>query len=212
MTGSTAAGADALAGRSDRELAIVRAAYRVMARRGANRLNLQDIADEAGISKGLILYHFDTKANLLQLAMQWALISSIGRMTAAITEASARGEDDPLAPLLDAIFVSPQANRDFHLVYVDLVEHATREEAFAGLTTVLDAIIDPVYEQVVADGVARGRFRVDHLDDAARVMRTVIDGAFFLWVQDPEWRSTHAAIKERCHQVLTDLLVPVEQR
>lgn len=198
---------DPLAGRSERERAILRAAYVVMSKRGANRLNLQDIADEAGISKGLILYHFDTKAQVLQLAMQWALIESVQRMSAALTEAAARGEDDPLTPLLDAIFVSPQANRDFHLVYVDLVEHATHEEAFAGLIEVLDSIIDPVYDQVVADGLARGRFRVDHLDHPARTMRTVIDGAFFLWLQSADWEATHAQVKQRVHRVLTSLFV-----
>lgn len=205
---STEVGQDPLAGRGERERAILRAAYRVMARRGANRLNLQDIADEAGVSKGLLLYHFENKAQVLQLAMQWALIASVRRMSAALDEASVRGDEDPLAPLLDAIFVTPKANRDFHLVYVDLVEHATHEDAFAGLIPQLDGIIDPVYEQVVAEGVARGRFVVDHLDDPARVIRTVIDGAFFLWLQAEDWEATHGQIKERCHQMLRALLLP----
>lgn len=199
---------DPLAGRGERERAILRAAYRVMARRGANRLNLQDIADEAGVSKGLLLYHFENKAQVLQLAMQWALIASVQRMSAAVEEATIRGDEDPLSPLLDAIFVSPKANRDFHLVYVDLVEHASHEEAFGGLIAVLDSIIDPIYEQVVAEGVARGRFVVDHLDDPPRTMRTVVDGAFFLWLQDADWETSHATVKERCHRMLRALLLP----
>lgn len=198
---------DPLEGRSEREREILRAAYVVMSRQGANRLNLQDIADEAGSSKGLILYHFGTKAQVLQLAMQWALVESVRRMTTALTEAALRGEDDPLTPLLDAIFVSPQANRDFHLVYVDLVEHASHEAAFAGLIDILDSIIDPVYDQVVADGLARGRFRVDHLDQPGRTMRTVIDGAFFLWLQSADWEASHAEVKQRVHRMLSALFV-----
>lgn len=47
--------------RSVREMEIIRSAYRTMAQQGSHRMSLQDVADDAGVSKALVLYHFGTK-------------------------------------------------------------------------------------------------------------------------------------------------------
>ncbi len=190
--------------RSGREIAILRAAYHVMARSGSNRLNLQDIADEAGVSKGLILYHFRTKNAVLQHAMQWALLETARRIRTSLEVA-----DDPadrLGPLLDAIFVSPQANRDFHLVYLDLIEHSAREQSFAQLPTMSRSIIETLYADVIAAGAADGLFDVVDVDEAALLMRVVIDGTFLQWLQRSDWQDSHGAFKQRCHDTLALLL------
>ena len=195
-----------LARRSDREIAILRAAYHVMARSGSNRLNLQDIADHAGVSKGLVLYHFGTKNAVLQHAMQWALLETAGRIRASLEAADDRL--DRLGPLLDAIFVSPEANRDFHLVYLDLVEHSVREEAFADLPATTREIIEALYADVLRAGVADGVFAVDDVDESALLMRVVIDGTFLQWLQRPDWPDCHADYRRRCHDALQVLLAP----
>lgn len=190
--------------RSAREITILRAAYQVMARSGSSRLNLQDIADEAGVSKGLLLYHFRTKNAVLQHAMQWALLETARRIRRSLEAA-----DDPadrLGPLLDAIFVSPQANRDFHLVYLDLIEHAAREQTFAELPTMSRSIIETLYAEVIGTGVADGLFDVDDVEEAALLMRVVIDGIFLQWLQRSDWLDSHAAFKQRCHDTLARLL------
>src|SRR5206468_11006212 len=109
---------------SPRALALVRSAYRVMTRRGGHRLSLQDVADEAGVSKGMVLYYFKTKENLYLTTMRWALERTEARIRQRIGAA-----DDPreaITALVDAVFVGPEQNRDFYLLYLDLVEHAAR--------------------------------------------------------------------------------------
>ncbi len=193
-----------LEGRSEREITILRAAYHVMARSGSNRLNLQDIADRAGVSKGLILYHFQTKSAVLQHAMQWALLETARRIRASLDAAT--DQQDRLGPLLDAIFVSPQANRDFQLVYLDLIEHSVREETFAELPAMTRGIIESLYADVLQAGVEDGVFDVDDVAEAAMLMRVVIDGTFLQWLQRPDWEAEHAAFKQRCHDTLRTLL------
>lgn len=196
---------DPLAGLAERERAILRGAYRVMARAGGHRLNLQHIADEAGTSKGLILYHFGSKATLLHQAMRWALLETAHRIQAQLEEHTL-DHGDPLVPLLDAIFVSPQANRDFQLVYLDLVEHAARESAFAELPAMTRTIIEPLYSTVIRDGVARGIFSVEDPDRAALAMRAVIDGTFLQWLQTEDWEASHWTFRQLCHDALSALL------
>lgn len=196
---------DPVKGRSEREVAILRSAYHVMARTGGHRLNLQSIAEDAGTSKGLILYHFGSKANVLQAAMRWALLETARRIEASLA-AHADSDADPLLPLLDAIFVSPQANRDFQLVYIDLVEHAAREPAFASLPAMTRTIIEPLYADVVRTGVARGDFRTTDPDRSALAMRAVIDGTFLQWLQREDWETCHADFKQLCRDALIALL------
>jgi TetR/AcrR family transcriptional regulator, fatty acid metabolism regulator protein len=51
---------------------LVRSAYQVITRQGSHRLSLQDVADQAGVSKGMVLY-FKSKEHLLLVTMRWAL-------------------------------------------------------------------------------------------------------------------------------------------
>ena len=64
----------------DRRSEILGAAYRVMAREGVHRTPLDRIADEAGVSKGLLLYYFETKDALALAAMGWVLAATAARV------------------------------------------------------------------------------------------------------------------------------------
>jgi AcrR family transcriptional regulator len=189
---------------SPRALALVRSAYRVMTRRGGHRLSLQDVADEAGVSKGMVLYYFKTKENLYLTTMRWALERTEARIRQRIGAA-----DDPreaITALVDAVFVGPEQNRDFYLLYLDLVEHAARVPSFGQLSAVAFQIINGLYEEVVRDGTKRGGFAVDDPAAAALAMRALIEGAFLSWLQRDDWRTSHEDFKALCRQSLLRLL------
>lgn len=189
---------------SPRALALVRSAYRVMTQQGGHRLSLQDVADEAGVSKGMVLYYFKTKENLYLATMRWALERTEARIRKGIGAA-----DDPceaIAALVDAVFVGAEQNRDFYLLYLDLVEHAARVPSFGQLSTVAFEIINGLYEEVIRDGVARGGFTVDDPAAAAAAMRALIEGTFLSWLQRDDWKASHGAFKALCQQSLLRLL------
>lgn len=189
---------------ADRETHIVRSAYRVMARRGSHRLALQDIADEAGVSKALLLYHFGTKDNLLLAAMRWALHGTSRRIRESIDGvADARVAIDAL---IDAVFVGPLPNRDFFLFYLDLVEHLARVPTFGELSAMLHEIINGLYADVITAGKEQGVFAVDDVDGAARDMRSLIEGTFLQWIQSPHWERDHARWRDDCRRALQRLL------
>ncbi|MFA9430267.1 TetR/AcrR family transcriptional regulator [Egicoccus sp. AB-alg2] len=187
-----------------RAVELVRCTYRVMARQGSHRLSLQDIAEEAGVSKGLLLYHFKTKDNLLVATMRWALQRTAERIQRGTADAS--DARDALRSLVQAVFVSPQLNRDFNLFYLDLVEHAARVEAYQELHQLLRTVINDLYAQVIQRGVDEGVFDVEDVDGAARVMRAQIEGTFLQWMQDDDWQGTHGRYRDECHAALLRLL------
>ncbi|MGH8946431.1 MAG: TetR/AcrR family transcriptional regulator [Acidimicrobiia bacterium] len=192
--------------RSAREIEIIRSAYRTMARRGSHRMSLQDVADEAGVSKALVLYHFGTKDALLFAAMKWALERTAERIRGGL-EATDDARDR-IAALVDAIFIKPEANRDFILFYLDLVEHVARVPSFGALSTLLEEIINGLYSEVIRDGVEQGVFDVLDVAVAARHMRALIEGTFIQWIQTDDWRQNHSLWKDQCRAALLGFLLP----
>lgn len=188
---------------TERERSLVRAAYHVAARKGTHRVTLQDIADHAGVSKGLLLYHFKTRENLLLATMRWALLRTADRIRVAVAEAE--GPRARISALVGAIWSDPQANRDFGLLSLDLVEHAARVPSFSGLPTMTREIILGLYAEMLGDGLGMGR-RSHDPEATALVMRALIDGLLLLWLQEQDWRATHARYREACEAALVDLL------
>lgn len=189
---------------SPRVVELVRSTYRVMARRGSHRLSLQDVAEEAGVSKGLLLYHFKTKDNLLLATMRWALQRTADRIRRGTADADdARAA---LRSLVEAVFVSPQLNRDFNLFYLDLVEHAARVAVYSELPELLRTVINQLYGEVIQRGVDEGVFHVDDVDAAARAMRAHIEGTFLQWMQEDDWRGSHGRYRDECYESLVRLL------
>lgn len=190
--------------RPGRRSELLRTVYRVMARGGVHRVPLQKIAEEAGVSKGLLLYHFDTKDAMVVEAMQWVLEATEARIRQHIKEAE--GTDRILAAILDAIWIDAEANRDFFRFYLDGVEHQARSPQFEEFGDRGRNVINRLYEEVIADGVARGLFKVTDVGLAATEMRAVIEGIFLQWLQRRDWREAHAAYKQMCLEALTTLL------
>ena len=191
---------------SEHELRLVRGTYRAMARSGTQQLSLRAIAKELDVSPALLVYHFGSRDNLLVETMHWALSTSVRRIERRIA-----GIEDPhvaLAAILDAVFVGPKANRDFYLIYMDLVQYAVRHESFTELATLLRQHIDGSYAVVIRLGVEAGVFEAPDLDLAARQVRSIVDGGFIQWLQEDDWEQTHAALQRDCHAAVLKLLTP----
>lgn len=194
--------------RSPREMEIIRSAYRTMAHSGSHRISLREVATEAGVSKALLLYHFGTKEALLFAAMKWALERTAVRIRGGLESASRPREQ--IGALIDAIFVDAEANREFYLFYLDLVEHASRSPGFGELSGMLDRIINGLFAEVIGNGVTDGVFSVDDVDVAARHMRALIEGTFLQWIQTADWRESHSQWKSDCRVALLLLLGVVQ--
>jgi AcrR family transcriptional regulator len=191
---------------SPHEIKLVRGTYATIARVGTQQISLRGIAKELEVSPALLVYHFGSKDNLLIETMHWALAGAVRRIQHAIS-----GIEDPqeaLAALLDAVFVGPRANRDFYLIYMDLVQYAVRNASFHTLTALLHQHIDGSYALVIRHGVDTGVFEAPDVDLAARQVRAIVEGGFLQWLQDDGWEQKHAALQRDCHTAILRLLRP----
>jgi AcrR family transcriptional regulator len=175
-----------------------------MARVGTQQLSLRDIAKHLEVSPALLVYHFGSKDNLLIETMHWALAGTVRRIQRQIAEIEDPKES--LSALMDAVFVGARANRDFHLIYMDLVQYAVRNKSFTRLTELLHQHINETYATVIREGAEVGAFAVDDVDLAARQVRAIVEGGFLQWLQEDDWQETHSDLQRDCHAAILRLL------
>ncbi|WP_052665999.1 TetR/AcrR family transcriptional regulator [Nitriliruptor alkaliphilus] len=197
---TVAAGADRSASRREK---LIRSAYRVIVARGLQRVSIEDVAEEAGVSRGLIGYHFGNKDNLLLETMRWAFLEMERRIRSTAGEGAAA---DRLVALLDVLFVAPERNREFFLFYLELTEHAARLRSFEPFVPMVRSIVNRYYEEIIEQGMTEGAFDVTDVTRAAISMRAVIEGTFLQWLQEEDRRSSHAGYRAACERDLLRVL------
>jgi TetR/AcrR family transcriptional regulator, fatty acid metabolism regulator protein len=176
-----------------RQEELLRIAYRLMADKGMHRMTLQDVADAAGMSKANVVYHYKTKENLVLAAMEWVLERVAARVVEAT--ASAVGRDAKVRAMIDAIFLDPQRNRGFYIVYAELIAHSSRNGRFAALNGWFREIVTGQYAAVI-DGASRRSKK--SVAESAMVVRALIDGLFLQWLEEPDWEARHKEYKDLC--------------
>ncbi|MFE7547228.1 TetR/AcrR family transcriptional regulator [Streptomyces gardneri] len=120
---------------ASRSTQILEAAARVIARRGVRGLRVEELAEEAGVSTGLIYYHFKDRTGILRHTLEF-INSRAERYTAAQDEAA-----EPLTPReeLDQVLI---------LELQDTPEVRENSTAWGELRA--SAVFDPVLREDLA--------------------------------------------------------------
>ena len=163
----------------ERRAEIMRAVYCALCTHGYADLTMQDIADEAAVSKGALHYHYDTKGELLIAFLEHLY----GRYTDRLKAAEAAAGDDPAARLeaiIDAALIPPERAdlREFRTAVLEIKAQAPYEPAYREHLAEFDGFLHERLRAIVADGVDAGRFaaRVDP-EEVSSFVVTVITGA-----------------------------------
>lgn len=189
---------------SPKQSHLIRTTYQAISEKGSHRVSLQEIADRAGVSKGIILYHFTTKDRLMLKTMEWVLQRNAELIRDAIaTETSPKRQ---VLVMIEVIFRDPDANRRFYLTYLDILDHAARMDEFSRLNATFRSIVNSLYADVIRSGVSQGEFRVDDVDEAAYTLRAIVDGLFLQWLQETNWRDLHPRYREMCERAVLTYL------
>jgi TetR/AcrR family transcriptional regulator, fatty acid metabolism regulator protein len=184
----------------DAQVQMVRAAYRLMGERGVQRVSLEEVAAASGVSKSLVLYYFKTRENLVLTMMEWVLGQVATRIRAAV-----ESTDDPrekVAAMVGVIFAGARINRRFYLTYMELAEHAARNERFAPLSAAFREQENGLYAELVRYGVEAGAFHAEDVEEMAIVLRAIVEGLFLQWLQEPDGEATHARYRDICKRAL----------
>lgn len=161
---------------------IVDAAIDLLVEEGYGQATLERIAKRADISRGLISYHFDGRADLME-----AVFSKVAQDGAAYVEPRVADAKTPTTTLLAYV----QSNVDYlrthrrEVLAVVAVRRAGDlahlERSMAGLA---QSVVD--IERILRSGQQAGEFRAFDVHAVAIVIRNMIDGIYNHIAADPD--------------------------
>ncbi|ADY26419.1 regulatory protein TetR [Deinococcus proteolyticus MRP] len=159
-----------------RRTALVGAAYQAIFERGYHAVTLADIAAEAGVSRGTLMYHFGSKAGLLTAAMQ-----RFTRTMTAATRRALRQAGTPEAKLrayVENQFYGVENTRRFYTVWLDFQSAATHDPALMTVQREFLAQTHALDLELARLGASDGA------DARARQLRALVEGLSLRFVAD----------------------------
>ncbi|RWC33517.1 MAG: TetR family transcriptional regulator [Mesorhizobium sp.] len=186
---------------SPRQQQLLDAALNVVARRGLSGITVNDIADEAGCSYGVIAFHFKTKERLL-LAVLDLLASNYEKIWLdAMTSASA-SPAERLRVLVDVDF-DPRVAKSKHLaVWMAFWAEASRVPAYKKRCSELKHRSLETIVTLVAALAAERKLSID-ANAVARGLYSITDGC---WVFSHVTGENSPQMRERSRQVCLTFL------
>ena len=164
---------------------------------------MQAIADEAGKSKSLLHYHYDTKEDLLVSFLRYLLERFADR--APGTDA---GDPAERLELLVDMFLPCEESEEyeqFHRALLELRTQAPYREAFREQLRENKAFAQELFVETIEAGVEDGSFREVDAEATARFVLAALDGARSAHVTLGETEEPDVVREQLREYVLSDL-------
>jgi AcrR family transcriptional regulator len=191
----------------DRHQEILDAAARVITERGLAETRISDIAEQAGVSPGLILYYFDSKDRLLSEALTYANDQFYLRTSREIRRIpSARDQLRRLIDLSVPGYLAEFGRLDEWALWIEVWVRALRDPEMAKDREVLDQRWRAQIADIVRGGQASGEFgsSADPEELALRIA-SLIDGLAIQVIMD-DAEVTTERMHRTCMEVASQLL------
>jgi AcrR family transcriptional regulator len=163
---------------------ILDAAASVFARRGFNEARMDDVAEEAGVSKGGLYLHFPSKDALFDGLVGYLVGMETGRLNAA------KKAEGPVADRLTAFFhgyaIDLLAMARFYPLIMEIYSRSFRH---ASVRRVMQKYIDLYVgelAELVREGIDNGEFRNVDPQEVALQLLSLLEGLALVWGVDPE--------------------------
>lgn len=165
-----------------RRAEIIEATFFCIALKGYSNITMQDIADSAGVSKGVIHYYFRNKEELFLSVFE----KLIGDLDAHIARRVEQVETPPeqLRAIIAAVFEKIRGNKKFQIVLLDFWAHSTRNATLKNANSNQYGRYRHITKKIIADGITQGYFRKCDPGHVASALIGLIEGLLVQWVAD----------------------------
>jgi AcrR family transcriptional regulator len=191
----------------DRHQEILDAAARVITERGLAETRISDIAEQAGVSPGLILYYFDSKDRLLAEALTFANDQFYLRTSREIRRLpSAKDQLRRLVDLSVPGYLQEFGRLDEWALWIEVWVRALRDAEMAKDREVLDERWRSQIAEIVRAGRQTGEFTSsEDVDELALRLACLIDGLAIQVVMNDS-KVTPERMHRACMQVAANEL------
>jgi AcrR family transcriptional regulator len=191
----------------DRHQEILDAAARVITERGLAETRISDIAEQAGVSPGLILYYFESKDRLLAEALTFANDQFYLRTSREIRRLpSARDQLRRLVDLSVPGYLQEFGRLDEWALWIEVWVRALRDAEMAKDREVLDERWRSQIAEIIRAGRQTGEFTsTEDPDELALRLASLIDGLAIQVVMNDS-KVTAERMHRSCMQVAANEL------
>lgn len=165
------------ASREHRRQQLIEATVETLARRGYAQTTLSDVAETAGLSHGLVNFHFETKQKLLTETLLFLAAEYRDNWTSALAAAPATPAAQ-LSAMLMADFNEKICTQSKLTAWCAFWGEAQSRPIYEEICGASDLEYVSVLEGVCARLIAAGGYRLDAVQ-VARVLRVTVEG---LWL------------------------------
>lgn len=154
---------------------------RVMATEGYDGATVSAVAAEAGLTPGLVHYHFKSKLDILLMMLDMLHARHRSSLDASVRAASAHGAAAQLAAFLDAHLAvgadtDPRVTASWVSLSGEALRHAPVREAYEAVLEELGQVL----REIIDAGCAAGDFQTEDPASAVSAVLALIQGYFMV--------------------------------
>jgi len=187
-----------------RRAQLTRAAYKVVGEKGYSDFTIKDIAEEAGLSAGLVHYYFKNKEDLLfklLKEMNSNLKASLNKVLTALTE-----PQEKLLAFCDEAFDLLEKEKAYFNVIIDFWAQINRNKRIHQANVKLFQSYRDEIAAILKEGEAKGVFVAVDVQLTSVIIISLIQGAIIQYVIDHE-AFDYRVIKERIKDQILSMVI-----
>lgn len=161
---------------------IVRATLDICRTKGLTHASLNAIAARAKVAKGVVLYYFGSKENLIKAAFQSVADDALKRLTTAVAGWTDRSPLAQIDALIDTLLDPQRYNFTDFAAYLDFVAHAAHVPQLGKIDDAANAQFARLLDQVLTPARAQGLIRPVSAEDSVKVLRALEEGLKLQWL------------------------------
>jgi AcrR family transcriptional regulator len=150
------------------------ATVRQIQQQGIPALRIADVAAELGVSPALVIYHFQTKENLVAEAFRHAAEHDLLKVSRLVRGTGSGSVPSRLMSTLR--WYAPTGRARGWLLWIDGWATAMRDQILAEVISDLDQQWRQAIADLISEGVATGDFVVEDPHEAAGRITALLDG------------------------------------
>lgn len=180
------------------------AAYKVVAQKGYNDFTIKDIAEEAGLSTGLVHYYFKNKEDLLFKLLKEMNTNLRDNLKKALTDLSE--PKDKLMAFCDEAFELVDKEKAYFYVLIDFWAQMNHDNRIRQANVKLFQSYRDEISTIIGEGIAKGVFTAMDVKFTSVVIISLIQGTIIQYVIDNgafDYRELKEKIKQ---QILSKVL------
>jgi AcrR family transcriptional regulator len=165
-----------------RRAEIIEATFFCIALKGYSKITMQDIADSAGVSKGVIHYYFRSKEELF-LSVFEKLVKDLDSHIATKVN-RAKTPPEKIRAIISAVFEKVKENKKFQVVLLDFWAHSTKHPTLRAANANQYARYRYLTKKIITEGIEEGYFKDCEPERVASALIGLIEGLVIQWIFD----------------------------